>query len=217
MVIERTFATLSFSFLLIIGPVDAAFSFSTEPCCLVPKFFHQRPMLFTTSLVRELTQLSSDKNERGSNSEGSRGRYGFNHGGGRSSRQRIPKLRERDKKPGNLISRLVPWLLVAVVLSRLFAWGLSGNEPSVYFYQSSSFETQVFKSDGNVESARKESIRTNVPSLLQEKISAPRQTRGFGRWPNQEFERELNDEIGKLNDEIDGMNRFERKIFDEFL
>jgi hypothetical protein len=43
---------------------------------------------------------------------------------------------------------------------------------SYVFYQSSVYESRVYTSDGKVETKREESIRSNLPSLLERQVES---------------------------------------------
>lgn len=125
-----------------------------------------------------------------------------NRGGGRSRRYPTPsKLTE---KKDNNWTGLVASLAIFALLYNLFISGggslLGGAGASnYYYYQSSFFESQTFSSDGKVDTARRESIRTNVPSLLQDKNALRDRTSSVELEirPVQEFEQSLDDEIGR--------------------
>ena len=139
----------------------------------------------------------------------SRGRYGFNHGGGRARNRKIQKSAKKgDQWSG--VKRLLPYLFVAWLLSNLVLGGISQDDSFIYFYQSSYFETQVYGSDGKVDTTRKESVRTNMPSLLEKKESSSgTSSYDLNLRSDEEFEREL-------RKEMDSMTRFERTMFDDF-
>ncbi|KAL7579427.1 hypothetical protein ACA910_014091 [Epithemia clementina (nom. ined.)] len=130
---------------------------------------------------------------------------GRNHGGGRATSRRMRKVEPKKKNQGPMFFILF-LLLMALIFNLIFRGQSIGDSPSMYFYQSSYFETQMYKPDGNVDTVRKQSIRTNFPSIQQDKSSG---SLDYTARPDEEFELEL-------NDEIDSMMRFQRSMFDKF-
>lgn len=59
-------------------------------------------------------------------------------------------------------------VVLRVLLGGLFggAGGGSDTNPGYVYYQSSVYESRIIGSDGRVETARKESVRSNIPSLV---------------------------------------------------
>jgi len=83
--------------------------------------------------------------------------------GGRS-RQMSSRPKQEEKR--SIVAYLVLFSLM-FVLSPLFDGVIDSSSPSVYYYQSSSFEMTVYSQDGSVQTSRKESVQTNIPTLLE--------------------------------------------------
>jgi hypothetical protein len=62
----------------------------------------------------------------------------------------------------------VPLVAVLLLLKTLFGSLFGGGSDYVY-YQSSVYESSVYTSDGKVEMAHKESVQSNIPSLMDGK------------------------------------------------
>ena len=61
---------------------------------------------------------------------------------------------------------VVAFLAFVLSLSKLLGGG--GNDPSYVYYQSTVFESTIVREDGRRETARKESIRSNLPELVRQ-------------------------------------------------
>lgn len=94
--------------------------------------------------------------------------------GGRRKRQRTnEKSTSLEATLKNILSKyrkVVLWLASAAFLwivffSRLF--GGTGPSPNYVYYQSSVIERRVVGPDGNVETSRKESFKSNIPDLVR--------------------------------------------------
>lgn len=96
--------------------------------------------------------------------------------GGRRRKQKpsFPSITNRNdnKSPWNnvLIRAGIP-LLALVLLVRTFFGSDGGttpsSSPSYYYYQSSYYESRVYNSNGNMERTYKQSIKSNMPSLIE--------------------------------------------------
>ena len=81
-----------------------------------------------------------------------------------------------------------------------------GVDYSVYFYQSSYVESQVVRSDGKIDTSRKESIRTNIPSM---KDVSPQTLREYNARFDEDFDQEIEQEMAR-------MLRFQRNTLNDF-
>lgn len=66
------------------------------------------------------------------------------------------------------------WGVPTTILSLLFLKGVLdfGNDSSFAYYESTVYESRVYNSDGRMETSRKESFRSNIPSLA-ERLASP--------------------------------------------
>ena len=82
--------------------------------------------------------------------------------------------------------------LVPFVAAWLFIGSLFGpsDDSSFYYYQSTVVESQVRTADGSIQRSRKESVRSNVPSLMQGKGSSSKLLRES---PDRDFDRQLDE------------------------
>jgi len=94
--------------------------------------------------------------------------------GGRSRQKKALANNDKETNNDGLLSKwaaiVVPafavvFLLKSVLGGLLFGSAADGQSNFVY-YQSSVYETRSYGSDGKVETSRKESVRTNAPSLI---------------------------------------------------
>jgi hypothetical protein len=122
--------------------------------------------------------------------------------GGRvaSSSRRLADARPSAGETGSIVLSLgklaIPLLVAWLFLQMLFG-GIGGliSPGSYVFYQSSVHESRVYTSDGKVETKREESIRSNVPSLL-ERQSSPYRSKGYLS-PSSQLMDEANDEFDR--------------------
>ena len=131
--------------------------------------------------------------------------------GGR--KRKIPRrdsLGKKDDKDDNLkkftkwATVLAPILLLWVLIKSLL-FGGSSSEPSYVYYQSSVYESRTYGADGRVDTSRKESFRSNIPSLIEGK-RLQQEPRGSSSYllqqnPDESFEREL-DSMLQLQESI---------------
>ena len=97
--------------------------------------------------------------------------------GGRAERRRQPLIRDKMKR--SPIVAIIPGAalgvaLLLLLLNSLSSFGLRKSTSSNFvFYESSVYESRVYNSEkGKVETSRKESIRTNLPELVNQKVSS---------------------------------------------
>jgi hypothetical protein len=100
-----------------------------------------------------------------------------------------------------LFKRLLLPLLSLWVLFQVVSWSVPPRSSFVY-YQSSVYESRVMGVNGQLETTRKESVKTNVPNLLKEQADQKKRM-------DREFDREFDDEINRYIDR--SMRRFEQK------
>lgn len=123
-------------------------------------------------LKRELEALERDM-KRGKNNRGTRA-VGPGRAGGRTRRQK--QVSTKSKEDNNLwnswfVKAGVPLLAVALIVRAIFAGDGGGGaaaNPS-YFYYQSSYYSSISTVDGNVQRTYKQSIKSNVPSLVEGK------------------------------------------------
>jgi hypothetical protein len=84
------------------------------------------------------------------------------------SKNQVASPKANDSSRRGLWKLLAPIVGLALILRLLFG----GTSGSYYYYQSSSYESSVVTGDGRVDTARKESVRTNLPGLVIEKASS---------------------------------------------
>jgi hypothetical protein len=85
--------------------------------------------------------------------------------GGRSNNA-YTKMRRLDGA-FDLIKRIVPWMLLAFLIRWILSFFLFSSSPSYVYYQKSVYESSSYNSaSGKVERTRKESFRSNIPSMI---------------------------------------------------
>jgi len=135
--------------------------------------------------------------------------------GGRSKSpsKPTPNVQKRNENKTGM-----PKLLIAICIPLLALWvffqTLFGGEdsPSTYYYQSSVYESRVYNADGQVETSRKESVRSNVPSLLEERRNDRREseTSDFSSYI---LRGDIDEQFDK---ELESMMRVQQKILEDF-
>ena len=129
----------------------------------------------------------------------------INRAGGRIRRKREPLDQTKNNRTSSQILRYsVPFLLLLLIVKTLL--GGFGADDSVYFYQSSYVESRVVRSDGKIDTSRKESIRTNIPSM---KDVSPQTLREYNARFDEDFDREIEQEMAR-------MLRFQRSTLNDF-
>ena len=86
--------------------------------------------------------------------------------GGRRTKIRSPPTKKSDDN-----KTLTWWSIPALLLSVLLVQGIlsgGGNDSNFVYYTSSVYESRVYNSDGKVETSRKESFQSNLPSLVEQ-------------------------------------------------
>ena len=137
--------------------------------------------------------------------------------GGRS-RQRERPAKNSSSSPllANRAKIALPVVLVLWILSQVFQ--SSVRPPSYVFYQSSMYESRTLGADGRMETTRKESVKSNLPSLLQQ--DDERRLVKPSLLPDRDFDREIDREIDREMNEIDremkSMMRFQQSLLDDF-
>lgn len=87
-------------------------------------------------------------------------------GGRRRRRHWLPSLPTRIRS-NSLLPPLLLFSLLLVIVPLFSIFGESST-PSMYYYQSSSYESRVYdSSDGSVRTTKQTSVQTNMPSLLE--------------------------------------------------
>jgi hypothetical protein len=122
-----------------------------------------------------------------------------------SSRRRLANARSPAGDSGSIVLSFgrfaIPLLAAWLFLQMLFG-GVSGliSPGSYVFYQSSVYESRVYTSDGKVETKREESIRSNVPSLLERQVKSGRSSsyrpKAYSS-PSSQIIHEANDEFDR--------------------
>ena len=157
--------------LFVLQAVDA---FSLQPHDQIVTVLHKQPTFLF---------LSDDNNEIGSDNTTKKKPRRV---GGRA-----PKMNNKDKRdkgfPGWIVVAL-PILCIWLAFQNLF-----GSD--FVYYQSTVFESTVVAPNGKVETARKESVRTNVPSLMEGRDKQLLQQ-------SRAFDREIDRDIKTMFDEF---------------
>ena len=96
--------------------------------------------------------------------------------GGRAQRRSAQLIREKMKVPPitAIFAGAALGVALLLLLNSLSSFGLRKSTSSNFvFYESSVYESRVYNSEkGKVETARRESIRTNLPELVDKKDSS---------------------------------------------
>lgn len=149
--------------------------------------------------------------------------------GGRASRGRKGSRKGADasvlstsRGGGNGLWKLLAPLVGLILILRLvFGGGGGGNDGSYYYYQSSSYESRVVMGDGRVDTARKKSVRSNIPGLIENNADR-RESSSSSSIRILEEEKlapllpSAADFDDALNREIESIVRQERRMLDDF-
>lgn len=86
--------------------------------------------------------------------------------GGRKRKKPLPPEKEKE----NFLTLWnIPGLILFLLLAKgIFLDGFSANSNFAY-YESSVYETRMYNSEGKLETSRKESFRSNIPSLVEQR------------------------------------------------
>ena len=139
----------------------------------------------------------------------------------RSKKRLSKKKNDLVESPQNLLGWVktigVPFVALWI-LSQMFLGGESSSS-NVYYYQSSVYQSSVYGPDGRVDTAKKQSVRTNIPGLVDgqgRESRLPVQNNNndnaaldFERRADQAFDRQL-------DEEIESMMRMQRNFLNEF-
>ena len=115
--------------------------------------------------------------------------------------------------PGWLKTFAAPLVALWVLSRLLFGGGESSTD--YYYYQSSVYQSSVYGPDGRIDTSRKESVRSNIPELVDKKSRQrvlPSSSDGTF-----DYERRADDEFDRLLDqEIESMMRMQRNFLNDF-
>lgn len=136
------------------------------------------------------------------------------------------KIRPSKKDPAESPPKLPGWVKTIIIpvaalwiLSQLIFGGEStSSSPNYYYYQSSVYQSSVYGPDGRVDTAKKESVRTNMPGLSAEQKQSRLPVRDRDD-PNVllDYERRADEEFDRqLDREIESMMRMQRNFLNEF-
>eukprot|EP00527_Entomoneis_sp_CCMP2396_P005559 CAMPEP_0198145534 /NCGR_PEP_ID=MMETSP1443-20131203/24209_1 /TAXON_ID=186043 /ORGANISM="Entomoneis sp., Strain CCMP2396" /LENGTH=158 /DNA_ID=CAMNT_0043809221 /DNA_START=138 /DNA_END=614 /DNA_ORIENTATION=+ len=148
-----------------------------------------------------LFTVPSDEDNEVEPSARRKDRRNVNWGGGRY-RKRESNLSLKKKEKTNLLGLLTPLFVLLIISNFLFGEFWGSDDTSYYYYQSSYYESSTYGADGKVDTARKESIRTNIPSLLENRPQSVELDSRFDR---------------EMDDGIDRLTRFERSMIGDLL
>ena len=134
--------------------------------------------------------------------------------GGRVRSKILPSKKEpaQSPLPGWVKPILIP-VAALWILSQLIFGGENSSSPNYYYYQSSVYQSSVYGPNGRVDTATKESVRTNMPGLGpgQEKSRFPVKKNKDDSFFD--YERRADEEFDlQLDQEIESMMRMQRKF-----
>lgn len=119
------------------------------------------------------------------------------------------------KIPGWLTTLALPVAVVWFIGQLLFG-GRGGSSSDYYYYQSSVYESRVYGAGGRVDTARKSSVRSNIPGLIEGKDAPRAQLPGKSN-SIMDYDRRADEDFDRMLDrEIESMMRLQRGIFNEF-
>lgn len=141
---------------------------ATHPCdfqpCGVKKVV--TPFGSSTVLLRASNGDGEDKTRIPNEDKGDRANY--KQAVGRAGRRRRRMTTEhKDGKGHQNIVPLVVFFSLLLCIAPFFISDDAAPSTNYYYYQSSYSESRVYSQDGSVQMTRKESVQTNMPSLLE--------------------------------------------------
>jgi hypothetical protein len=222
--------------------VVAAFSPSASSVfCTTTKAAAARPnqALKTASAMRMNVDNNADDKLANTNQQQRqqrqwKKRLALKNFGGRASRGRkeaaTPSMISKNKNDtasrggsNALWKLLAPLAGLVLILRLLFGGGGGSGKSNFYYYQSSSYESSVVTGDGRVDTARKKSIRSNIPGLIIEKSGSDDGRRASSSSSSSSSIRLLEQERvpsadfdDALDREIEYIFRQERRMMDDF-
>jgi len=119
--------------------------------------------------------FSSDDDNSSADAESTSSNKSVARAGGRSSSGRpSPTKTANSSNDGgtfngivDLAKKAVPILLLLSLIKGLFGFLFgSGSNPSYVYYQSTVYESRTYDADGQIERIRKESVKSNMPSMI---------------------------------------------------
>ena len=127
------------------------------------------------------------------------------------------RKRQRERPAKKLSPALITNLAKIVLPAAIVLWIVfqslqsSIRPPSYVFYQSSVSESRILESNGQMRTTRKESVKSNLPSHLEQ--DNERRLMKPSLIPDRDFDRELDREIDR---EMKSMMRFQQSLLDDF-
>lgn len=150
-----------------------------------PLYSSSSKNLLTVGSRLQMTKNADSGMESSSSSNQNR-KYRFGRLGGRNNNKRrkrnqsqlMPNKTNRDNNKNGFPWWSIPTILLTIVLFKGVLFGHSWTDPSFVFYESSVYESSIYNSNGQVQSARKESFRSNIPSLVEQQRQQQQALRG---------------------------------------
>lgn len=125
--------------------------------------------------LRQIRTVMKNKESDGDDNQSSHSPSGKKYSsarlGGRKRKALVTKNDKDDDDDKNMqkfkkwATLLAPILVACVLLKSLLFGG--GDNPSYVYYQSSIYESRTYGADGQLETSRKESFRSNIPALIE--------------------------------------------------
>lgn len=172
MLLHRFLTAAAATLLVVVSNAAAAFT-TPRVCCSCRSAHHPKVNRHTVAGVPLLFESPSDQNERRSQ------KYSTARvGGRRTKKQKIKREDNITKNDGPLafIRQIaIPFILVALFLRLLFGNLFGGS--NVVYYSSTVYQSTTYSRDGNIETRTKESFKSNIPGLVEERANERSQGR----------------------------------------
>eukprot|EP00541_Cyclophora_tenuis_P009107 CAMPEP_0116571642 /NCGR_PEP_ID=MMETSP0397-20121206/17686_1 /TAXON_ID=216820 /ORGANISM="Cyclophora tenuis, Strain ECT3854" /LENGTH=224 /DNA_ID=CAMNT_0004099787 /DNA_START=146 /DNA_END=820 /DNA_ORIENTATION=- len=145
---------------------------------------------------------SNDDDQEEKSSPEERNKPSSRRMGGRARSSWIPSLsnNNNNNNNNNVGGRGPKWPIllaafVAVWLTLSSLFGSGRDDSSYYYYQSTVVESQVRAADGTFQKSRKESVRSNIPSLIENnnkerQAAASSSSKALRSLPERDFDRQ---------------------------
>ena len=133
-------------------------SYSTRICKLDVTHPHHNIRRNANQVDDDSSAYEEDKSKK---------QYTVARAGGR--RPRSQKQTDNNPKIALFRQWALPLLCMIAILRLLFGvmFGSTNSNPNVVYYSRSVYQSTTYNQDGNIETKRKESVQSNVPSLIE--------------------------------------------------
>jgi hypothetical protein len=192
---------------LVTGSNTAAFS--TPRCVSVYHPHKRRSFSFDAPLLESPSDQNQPRNDIPAKGERTQ-KYSTSRVGGRRAKKQKSKNEDTTKTNDGLLFGIMRQIAIPIVLATLFLRLLSGNlfgGSNVVYYSSTVYQSTTYSRDGNIETKRRESFKSNVPGLVERARERSQGNNGniATRGSYYDLNSEIEDELMDVEDEINSI------------